>query len=147
MNIRVLDFEILTKHYVNYQNGINEINEERKSFIERLDPIKNEMESILKASQSGLVINNSDERSRAERFQILQQEAIDIDNEFQHRMKEMKNDLNQKSYSELEVIVKEWAEKNSIDLVTGKMEVIYNNDKYDSTNEILEVLKDKKLFI
>jgi len=147
MEIRVLDFEILTKHYVNYQNGLSDIKKEKDNFLKRLEPFKKEMESIIKMASSGLVVDRSTEESRVARFQQLQQEAMSLDKDFQYKIKEMRSELNEKSYDELEVIVSEWAQKNSIDLVTGKMEVIFSNPKYDSTNDILEVLKEKNLYV
>lgn len=147
MEIRVLDFESLTKHYVNYQNGLKEIQGEKDKFMKRLEPLKNEMESIIKMASSGLVVDRSTEESRVARFQQLQQEAMSIDNEFQSKMNEMKSELNERSYDELEEIISEWSKNNSIDLVTGKMEVVFANPKYDSTNDILQVLKDKDLYV
>lgn len=146
MEIRVLDFEILTKHYVNYQNGLKEIGEVKSQYIERLTPLKKEMENIFRMAQSGIVVDKSTEESRIARFQQIQEEAVSIDQEFQSVMKEMRGKLNERSYDELEKVVDEWATENSIDLVTGKMEVIFSNPKYDSTNDILEVLKKKNLF-
>ena len=105
------------------------------------------MESIIKMASSGLVVDRSTEESRMARFQKLQQEAVGIDSEFQARIKEMRGELNEKSYDELEIIISEWAEKNSIDLVSGKMEIVFANPKYDATNEILDVLKEKDLYI
>lgn len=147
MEIRVLDFEQLTKHYINYQDGLKKIQEEKDRFLKRIEPLKNEMESIIKMASSGLVVDRSTEESRMARFQKLQQEAVGIDSEFQARIKEMRGELNEKSYDELEIIISEWAEKNSIDLVSGKMEIVFANPKYDATKEILEVLKEKDLYI
>jgi len=147
MEIRVLDFEILTKHYLNYQLGAEEIKKAKDKFIERLTPLKNEMESIFKMAQSGIVVDNSTEQSRNERFQQLQNEAHEIDLEFQSQMKEMRNNLNETTFNELEVIVTTWSKENKIDLVTGKMEVIFVNDKYNATNDILEVLKKMELYV
>lgn len=147
MEIRVLDFEILTKHYLNYQLGTEEIKKVKDKFIERLTPLKNEMESIFKMAQSGIVVDNSTEKSRNERFQQLQNEAHEIDLEFQSQMKEMRNNLNETSFNELEVIVTTWSKENKIDLVTGKMEVIFVDDKYNATNDILEVLKKMELYV
>ena len=35
MEIRVIDFEILTRHYIKYQDGLNEINELKNTFIKK----------------------------------------------------------------------------------------------------------------
>ena len=40
MTIKVVNFEILSRHYKNYQDGITKISDTKKEFIERLDPFK-----------------------------------------------------------------------------------------------------------
>jgi Skp family chaperone for outer membrane proteins len=68
------------------------------------------------------------------------------DNEFKTQLKELSEDLNTSVYEQLAVIVDAWANANSIDLVMGKMEVIFNTNKVDATNEIMEIIKQKGLF-
>jgi len=147
MNIKVVDFEILTRHYKNYREGVNIIENEKKEFLKKLDPLKKEMNSIISSASSGLVIDNSIQQKRAEDFQKLQQEATEMDREFKIQLKKISDDLNEKVYDELSEIINEWSVSNDVDLVTGKMEVIYCNDKYDATNSILDILKDKDLYV
>ena len=40
MEIRIIDFEILTRHYTKYQNGLNEINHLKKSFRDKITYLK-----------------------------------------------------------------------------------------------------------
>ena len=46
MEIRVVDFDVLTKNYTNYQEGILNLSNTRNSFIDRIEPIKKEMETF-----------------------------------------------------------------------------------------------------
>lgn len=147
METRIVDFETLTKHYKNYQDGVKEINTERQKFVTRLTPLKTEMESIIRMANAGLVVDTNTQKARTERFQQLQEEAMEIDEQFKQSMKKLRGDLNIKIYDELSEIISEWGNKNSIDLITGKMEVVYLNPKYDSTNDILDLLKEKQLFV
>lgn len=147
MEIRVIDFGIVTSHYINYFNGVKEINAEKEEFLKKMEPLKNQMNQIISAATNGLILDTKTQQQKAEEFQQIQRDAVEIEKEFQYKIKNMTTELNEKSYEELEVIVTEWAEKNSIDLVTGKMEVIFSNSKYDATNDILEVLKEKDLFV
>lgn len=147
MEIRVIDFGIVTSHYINYFNGVKEINAEKEEFLKKMEPLKNQMNQIISAATNGLILDTKTQQQKAEEFQQIQKDAVEIEKEFQYKIKNMTTELNEKSYEELEVIVTEWAEKNSIDLVTGKMEVIFSNSKYDATNDILEVLKEKDLFV
>ena len=57
METRIVDFEILTKHYINYQDGVKEINTERERFVDKMTPLKTEMESIIRTSNSGVVVD------------------------------------------------------------------------------------------
>jgi Skp family chaperone for outer membrane proteins len=147
MEIRVLDFGIITSHYVNYQNGVSEINGEKDEFMKGLEPLKKQMNQIISSSANGLILDGKTQQQKIEEFKQLQSEAVEMEREFQYKVKNMTSELNERCYDELEQIVSEWADKNSIDLVTGKMEVIFSNPKYDSTNEILDVLKEKDLFV
>lgn len=147
MEIRVIDFGIVTSHYINYFNGVKEINTEKEEFLKKMEPLKNQMNQIISSATNGLILDTKTQQQKAEEFQQIQRDAVEIEKEFQYKIKNMTTELNEKSYEELEVIVTEWAEKNSIDLVTGKMEVIFSNSKYDATNDILEVLKEKDLFV
>jgi Skp family chaperone for outer membrane proteins len=147
METRIVDFEILTKHYINYQDGVKEINTERERFVDKMTPLKTEMESIIRTSNSGVVVDQKTQKTRAERFQQLQEEAVEIDGEFKNSMKKLRDDLNTKIYEELSVIISEWGSNNKIDLITGKMEVVYSNPKFEVTDNILTLLKKKELFI
>jgi len=147
MEIRVLDFDILTKNYKNYQEGLNNIAGEKNEFITKLGPIKSEMESIINAAKSGLVLDPETQRQKEQRFSELQQEAMMIDGDFKARMRELHDSLNKTTFDELTAFVNEWAKENSIDLVTGKMEVVFANEKYDATNDILQILKSNSLYV
>ena len=147
MEIRVLDFDILTKNYKNYQEGLNNIAGEKNEFITKLGPIKSEMETIINAAKSGLVLDPATQRQKEQKFSELQQEAMMIDGDFKARMRELHDSLNKTTFDELTTFVNEWAKENSIDLITGKMEVVFANDKFDATNNILDILKEKNLYV
>lgn len=147
MNIRVIDLELITKHYITYQEGIDEIRKVRDGFKDKVEPIRKELQNIIAQSSTGLVLDTLTQQEKAERFQSLQQELVSIDSDYKQQMNQLHGDLKIKTYDELEVIVSEWATQNQIDLVTGKMEVIFCNSKFDSTNEILDVLKSKNLWV
>jgi Skp family chaperone for outer membrane proteins len=147
MEIRVIDFEILTTHYKKYRDGVDVINFERKKILEEIEPIKKEMNMIISSATTGIILNGQTQQQQAERFQELQQQIMEIDNDFKAKNKKMIDELNTKSFDELSEIVTDWATRNSIDLVSGKMEIIFCNDKWDITNDILEILKEKELYV
>lgn len=145
MELRVVDFEVLTKNYKNYQDGIKNIEEEKKSFIKSLDPVKKEMETIISQMSSGLIVDEKTQSEKEQKFKALQDQAVGIDNQFKVEMRRLHEELNKSTYNELSTIISEYSEANSIDLVIGKMEIVYLVDKFEITEQILEVLKEKDL--
>ena len=145
MELRVVYFEVLTKNYKNYQDGIKNIEEEKKSFINSLDPVKKEMETIISQMSTGLIVDEKTQSEKEERFKALQDQAVGIDNQFKVEMRRLHDELNKSTYNELSTIISEYSEANSIDLVIGKMEIVYLVDKFEITEQILEVLKEKDL--
>jgi len=146
MEIRVIDFDRLTRSYTNYRNGVKSIEGEKNEFLSKLGPIKNEMESIINAAKSGLVLDSNTQRQKELRFAELQQEAMSIDGDFKAKMRELHDDLNKRTFDELSEIIDEWAKANSIDLITGKMEVVYAAEKFDATDAIIDILKERELY-
>ena len=93
MEIRIIDFEILTKHYLNYSLGRDKVNDLRSSFIDRVKPLKDEIELILSTESSGLSFDESSQKVRYDNFQKLQQDVMDLDYEFKSEMSKMKDNL------------------------------------------------------
>ena len=145
MELRVVDFEVLTKNYKNYQDGIKKIEEEKKSFIKSLDPVKKDMETIISQMSTGLIVDEKTQSEKEQRFKTLQDQAVGIDNQFKVEMRRLHDELNKSTYNELSTIISEYSEANLIDLVIGKMEIVYLVDKFEITEQILEVLKEKDL--
>ena len=104
-----------------------------------IDPDKKEMEAIIKRSHSDL--DEVSQKRDMEAFRQVQERLMKLDQDFKRKLKEMSDELNTKVYDQLSVIVDEWARANSINLVTGKMEVIFNTDDIDATEEILKLVK------
>jgi Skp family chaperone for outer membrane proteins len=146
MELRVIDFEVLTRNFQPYVDGYKNIESEKRRMLESVEPSKKEMQDIIKRSQSGLIVDEMSQKRDMEKFKQLQDTLMKADNEFKAQLKEMSEDLNTSVYDQLSVIVNEWANANSIDLVMGKMEVIFNTDKVDATNEIMEIIKQKGFF-
>lgn len=146
MEIRVIDFEVITRSFQPYVEGYKEIESEKRAMLSSVDEDKKEMESIIRRSQSGIVMDENSQKRDGERFRQLQEKLMKLDMEFKTKLKNMNDDLNSKVFDELSVIVSEWSTANSIDLVTGKMEVIFSSEKIEVTNQIIEVIKAKGLF-
>ena len=146
MKLRVTDFEILTKNYSNYQEGIKRIEEEKKDFVKSLEPVKKEMESIISQMSSGLIVDETTQKEKEEKFRSLQEQAMNIDNQFKTEMHRLHDELNKKTFDELSEIIDTYSKSNDIDMVIGKMEVVYLKEEFEITNDIVEDLKEKNLY-
>lgn len=146
MNLKVIDFDILTRNFKPYVDGIKNIDSEKRSMLDSIQPIKKEMESILAKSQSGLILSDMDQKRDVERFRYLQDSLMKSDMEFKNKLKGMSDDLNAIVYEQLSEIISEWSSTNSIDIVIGKMEVVFNKPEFEATDDIIELIKNKDLF-
>lgn len=147
MKIRVVDFEVLTKNFQPYVDGYKNIESEKRNMLESIEPDRKEMEGILKRSQMGLIVDEASQKIDIEKFKKLQEKLMKLDIEFKNKLKEMNDELNSNVYDQLSVIIAEWANENLIDLITGKMEVVFNKPDIEVTEQIIELIKQKNLFI
>ena len=144
MTIKVVNFEILSRHYKNYQDGITKISDTKKQFIERLDPFKKEMETIINKANNGEKLSEEQET----KFQEFQNQAVEIDEEFKFTMRKMNDELSKAIYSDLSNFINEWTTLNTeVDLVIGSTEVVFLKEKHDVTEQVLEIIKEKGLHV
>lgn len=144
MNIKVVNFEILSRHYKNYQDGITKISDTKKEFIERLDPFKKEMEIIINKANNGEKLTEEQEA----KFQDFQNKAVEIDEEFKFTMRKMNDELSKVIYSDLSNFIDEWTKINTeVDLVIGSTEVVFLKEEHDVTEQVLEIIKEKGLHV
>jgi Skp family chaperone for outer membrane proteins len=144
MTIKVVNFEILSRHYKNYQDGITKISDTKKQFIERLDPFKKEMETIINKANNGEKLTEEQEA----KFQEFQNQAVEIDEDFKFTMRKMNDELSKAIYSELSNFINEWTTLNTeVDLVIGSTEVVFLKEEHDVTEQVLEIIKKAGLHV
>ena len=144
MTIKVVNFEILSRHYKNYQDGITKISDTKKQFIERLDPFKKEMETIINKANNGEKLSEEQEA----KFQEFQNKAVEIDEDFKFTMRKMNDELSKAIYSDLSSFINEWTTLNTeVDLVIGSTEVVFLKEEHDVTEQVLEIIKEKGLHV
>lgn len=144
MTIKVVNFEILSRHYKNYQDGITKISDTKKEFIERLDPFKKEMELIITKANNGEKLSEEQEA----KFQEFQNKAVEIDEDFKFTMRKMNDELSKAIYSDLSSFINEWTTLNTeVDLVIGSTEVVFLKEEHDVTEQVLEIIKEKGLHV
>lgn len=142
--VKTVSFGILTKHYTKYQEGAKTISAKKSEFLEKLEPLKVAMNSIVEASQRGEEIS----QQKQDEFRILQDEAIQIDNDFKFEINKMNTELSREIYTQLSSIIGEWVQtQDGIDMVIDDNEVVYSRPGLEITDNILEVLKEKGLYI
>lgn len=144
MNIKVVDVEVLSRHHSLYQQGIEKISNTKKDFLERLEPFKVQMHKMI--TESIKITDETIIKENAAKFEDLQEKAVQIDNEFKAKMREMNDELSKEIYNNLETIINEWSVANSVDMVVSSTEVIYLNPKHFVTDEIIEALKTKGVY-
>lgn len=144
MELRVIDFDILTRNFQPYVDGYQNIESEKRAMLDSIQPVRKEMESIIKSSAT--ISDEVSQQKNAERFKFLQDSLMRSDNDFKTKLRELQENLNTSVYEQLSEIVSDWAKENSINLVMGKMEVIFNTDDIDATESILDIIREKDLF-
>jgi outer membrane protein len=146
MQIRVVDFELVTKHFSTYQDGAERIEQSKKEFIEKVEPYRREMQNILVAAQSGLIVDSMTQKQRTEKFQHMQKEIVELDKVFKGEVQKMRDELTKVTYKELEDYIVNFSKDKDFDCVIGKLEVVYCKEEFDITNQILELLKEKGVY-
>lgn len=144
MKIYVVDFEQVLKNFINYHESLKLIQTQKDKFSDDIEKIKKEMEGIISASR--LLVDDKSQMEQATKFKELQAKAIKLESEFRSDIVELQNAELEKNFSEVSEIVKEWANKEEIDMVINKNQSLFVSDKFDATESIIEVLKVKELY-
>ena len=71
MEFRVVDFELITRHYKSYKDGVDEIEKYKEEVLKKVEPLKKEMNSIIAAASGGIVVDTLTQQQRVENFQKL----------------------------------------------------------------------------
>lgn len=147
MEIRIVDFERLSRNYKKYRDGLEMLEFTKSEYLKKIEPIKKEMNQIIASMQSGLVMDNRTQKERAERFQILQEQVVSIDKEATTQLTKFRDKMTKEVYAEMEDIITEWSKSNNIDLVMGKIECVYVKVDFEITDTIIELFKSKDLYV
>ena len=70
-----------------------------------------------------------------------------IDEDFKRKMRQMNDELSKDIYNDLEKIITEWASTKDVDMVIGSTEVVFLKQEHYVTKYIIEVLKERELYI
>lgn len=145
MKIWVIDFEEALRNYSPYHESLIKINSEKEKFSNRVEEIKQEMQGIIKTSNS-LLLDESTKQQSIERFNKLQEEAIELEQNFRNDIVELQNKELENNFNTLSEIVEEWISNTDVDMILNRNQVIWTSSSYDATEVFLEVLKTKELY-
>lgn len=146
MTTHILDFEEVLRNFEPYHVSLKSIQKEKKEFSELIDAIKTEMETILSGSKS-LILDDATNQKNQMRFKELQNKAVQAESEFRSNIVARQNEEVEKNFQQIMDIVQEYSIENSLDLVVNKSTVVYVNPKLEITQQIIEVVKQKELYV
>ena len=146
MTTHILDFEEVLRNFEPYHVSLKSIQKEKKEFSELIDAIKVEMETILSGSKS-LLLDDATNQKNQMRFKELQNKAMQAESEFRSNIVARQNEEVEKNFQQIMDIVQEYSIENSLDLVVNKSTVVYVNPKLEITQQIIEVVKQKELYV
>jgi len=146
MTTHILDFEEVLRNFEPYHVSLKSIQKEKKEFSELIDAIKVEMETILSGSKS-LILDDATNQKNQMRFKELQNKAMQAESEFRSNIVAKQNEEVEKNFQQIMDIVQEYSTENSLDLVVNKSTIVYVNPKLEITQQIIEVIKQKDLYV
>ena len=146
MTTHILDFEEVLRNFEPYHVSLKSIQKEKKEFSELIDAIKAEMETILSGSKS-LILDDATNQKNQMRFKELQNKAVQAESEFRSNIVAKQNEEVEKNFQQIMDIVQEYSIENSLDLVVNKSTIVYVNPKLEITQQIIEVVKQKELYV
>lgn len=146
MTTHILDFEEVLRNFEPYHVSLKSIQKEKKEFSELIDAIKTEMETILSGSKS-LILDDATNQKNQMRFKELQNKAVQAESEFRSNIVARQNEEVEKNFQQIMDIVQEYSIENSLDLVVNKSTIVYVNPKLEITQQIIEVVKQKELYV
>jgi len=145
MKIHTVDFEKVIKVYSPYIDSVKSLEVEKNNHIKKMDVYKSEMQAIINSAQT-LILDEKMKKEKMEIFGRTQNEATKVDGDFRAHMTKMQDEVLKRIYSDITLIVSDFSEKNSIDMVINNSEVIYFSSKMDITSSIIDVIKEKNLY-
>jgi len=146
MTTYVLDFEEVLRNFQPYHESLKMIQKEKKEFSELIEGIKKEMETII-ASNKSLILDDTTNQKNQLRFRELQNKAVQAESEFRTTIVNKQNEEVEKNFAQIMDLVNDYASEKSFDLVVNKNQVVFVNPKFEITNEIIEIVKQKELYL
>jgi len=146
MTTYVLDFEEVLRNFQPYHESLKMIQKEKKEFSVLIEDIKKEMEKIISSNKS-LILDDTTNQKNQLRFRELQNKAVQAESEFRTTIVAKQNEEVEKNFAQIMDLVNDYASEKSLDIVVNKNQVVFVNPKFEITNEVIEIVKTKGLYL
>jgi Skp family chaperone for outer membrane proteins len=150
MNIYCVDYDKVAIRYKTYIEKASELDNLKLKHFQEMEGYKKEMEALVESSKSGLIVDDMTKRINAEKFKALQNKAMTKENNIRAEYQEKQADLMESCFVEISAIIDEYITLNpdkNIDIVINKEQIFYSSGKCELTDEIIELTKQKGLYI
>ena len=149
MNIYCVDYDKVAIRYKTYVEKASELDNLKLKHFQEMEGYKKEMETLVESSKSGLIIDEMTKRINAEKFKALQNKAMAKENNIRAEYQEKQADLMESCFVEISAIIDDYiktTDKN-IDIVVNKEQIFYASDKCELTNDIIDLIRQKGLYV
>ena len=150
MNIYCVDYDKVAIRYKTYVEKASELDNLKLKHFQEMEGYKKEMETLVESSKSGLIIDEMTKRINAEKFKALQNKAMAKENNIRAEYQEKQADLMESCFVEISAIIDDYIKTNpdkNIDIVVNKEQIIYASDKCELTNDIIDLIRQKGLYV
>jgi Skp family chaperone for outer membrane proteins len=146
-NMYCVDFEYIIFRYKSYIDQMSELEQYKISHYDEMDSIKKEMELIVNSSKSGLILDETVQKKNIIRFKELQQTAMNKEQDFRSDIQEKQSLVMDRCFLEISEIIEKYSKSCGIYMVFNKANVLYTSPECDITEYILNMLREKDLFV
>jgi Skp family chaperone for outer membrane proteins len=143
--MKIINMEILTESFTPHKEFMEESEKDRQQLTDRIEEIRTEMASIVRASES-LILDDATKNSYVMKFQNLQKEAMSLEEKFRTETLSQHQERYEKVMMELGEHVEEFAKKSDYDIVIPSQNTIYYKKDLDVTKEVIQFLQTKNLY-
>lgn len=147
MKIYTVDFEEIIKKFHPYVEQMRELDKFKSDHYTDIDNIKKEMDKIISASKSGLILDESMKQQYTVKFRELQVEGSSKENLFRTEAAEMQSRIMEDNFNEISLIIDEYCKSRKIDMVVSRSQVVFVDKAYDLTEYINDIILEKGLAV
>jgi Skp family chaperone for outer membrane proteins len=148
MKIKFVDLEVILNNFSNYRQGVEEIEEIKKKFLQDIEPLRREFNSLVSQMSTGDAGGEMVKAINERRMSEIQEEFISNGEKIKLEINKREQELGLEVRREISNIIKEWASgREDIQMVLEKSDILYSRETNDITSEILDTLRKRGLYV